>query len=170
MHQAAFDHEKRYEIILQLLLAKIFDEHQFETRIEEPLEIQDFQAIGTTPEMAKKKMVSVVKRAVSFYSKHLPNKISDELLLNGDQLLQVLKILAPIKITHSKRDVVQTFYMKFAKDLYKWDMAQYFTPTSVTDFLVDIINPQFGEHVADPSCGSADFLVAAFRKLRELRK
>lgn len=167
LHQAAFDHEKRYEIILQLLLAKIFDEHQFETRVEEPLEIQDFQAIGTTPEMAKKKMVSVVKRAVSFYSKHLPNKISDELLLNGDQLLQVLKILAPIKITHSKRDVVQTFYMKFAKDLYKWDMAQYFTPTSVTDFLVDIINPQFGEHVADPACGSADFLVAAFRKLRE---
>ena len=25
------------------------------------------------------------------------------------------------------------------------------------------INPQFGEHIADPACGSADFLVAAFR-------
>ena len=167
LHQAAFDPEKRYEIILQLLLAKIFDEHQFETREDKPLEIQDFQAIGTTPEMALKKMESVVKRAVSFYSKHLPNKISDELLLNGDQLLQVLQILAPIKITHSKRDVVQTFYMKFAKDLYKWDLAQYFTPTTVTDFLVEIVNPQFGEHVADPACGSADFLVAAFRKLRQ---
>ena len=166
LHQAAYDHEKRYEIILQLLLAKIFDEHQFETRSKEPLEIQDFKSIGTTPEMAEKKMADVVKRAVSFYSKHLPNKISDKLILSGEQLSQVLQILAPIKITHSKRDVVQTFYMKFAKDLYKWDMAQYFTPTSVTDFLVDIVNPQFGEHVADPACGSADFLVAAFRKLR----
>ena len=167
LHQAAFDPEKRYEIILQLLLAKIFDEHQFETREDEPLEIQDFQAIGITPEMALRKVESVVKRAVSFYSKHLPNKISDKILLNGDQILQVLQILAPIKITHSKRDVVQTFYMKFAKDLYKWDLAQYFTPTSVTDFLVEIVNPQFGEHVADPACGSADFLVAAFRKLRK---
>lgn len=167
LHQAAFDHEKRYEIILQLLLAKIFDEHQYETRIDEPLDIQDFQSIGTTPEMALKKMVNIVKRAVSFYSTHLPNKISDKLILTGDQILQVLQILAPIKITHSKRDVVQTFYMKFAKDLYKWDMAQYFTPTTVTDFLVDIVNPQFGEHVADPACGSADFLVAAFRKLRQ---
>lgn len=166
LHQAAYDHEKRYEIILQLLLAKIFDEHQFETRSGEPLEIQDFKSIGTTPEMAEKKMADVVRRAVSFYSKHLPNKISDKLILSGEQLSQVLQILAPIKITHSKRDVVQTFYMKFAKDLYKWDMAQYFTPTSVTDFLVDIVNPQFGEHVADPACGSADFLVAAFRKLR----
>lgn len=166
LHQAAYDHEKRYEIILQLLLAKIFDEHQFETRGDEPLEIQDFKSIGTPPEAAYKKMADVVKRAVSFYSTHLPNKISDKLILSGEVLLQVLQILAPIKITHSKRDVVQTFYMKFAKDLYKWDMAQYFTPTSVTDFLVDIINPQFGEHVADPACGSADFLVAAFRKLR----
>ena len=167
LHQAAYDHEKRYEIILQLLLAKIFDEHQYETRNTEPLEIQDFKSIGTSPEMAKKKMADIVKRAVSFYSKHLPNKISDKLILSGEQLSQVLQILAPIKITHSKRDVVQTFYMKFAKDLYKWDMAQYFTPTSVTDFLVDIVNPQFGEHVADPACGSADFLVAAFRKLRD---
>lgn len=167
LHQSAYDHEKRYEIILQLLLAKIFDEHQFETRSNDPLEIQDFKSIGTSPDMAKKKMADIVKRAVSFYSKHLPNKISDKLILSGEQLSQVLQILAPIKITHSKRDVVQTFYMKFAKDLYKWDMAQYFTPTSVTDFLVDIVNPQFGEHVADPACGSADFLVAAFRKLRD---
>lgn len=166
LHQAAYDHEKRYEIILQLLLAKIFDEHQFETRSNAPLEIQDFKSIGTTPDMAQKKMSDIVKRAVSFYSKHLPNKISDKLILSGEQLSQVLQILAPIKITHSKRDVVQTFYMKFAKDLYKWDMAQYFTPTTVTDFLIDIVNPQFGEHVADPACGSADFLVAAFRKLR----
>lgn len=167
LHQAAFDPEKRYEIILQLLLAKIFDEHQFETRSNQPLEIQDFKSLGVSSDMAKNKMADIVKRAVSFYSKHLPNKISDRLILSGEQLSQVLQILAPIKITHSKRDVVQTFYMKFAKDLYKWDMAQYFTPTSVTDFLVDIINPQFGEHIADPACGSADFLVAAFRKLRE---
>lgn len=167
LHQASYAPEKRYEIILQLLLAKIFDEHAFETRVNEPLEIQDYSSLGTPSETTKKKMDDVVKRAVSFYGRHLPNKLSDKLILNGDQLAQVLKILAPIKIIHSKRDVVQTFYMKFAKDLYKWDMAQYFTPTTVTDFLVDIINPQFGEHIADPACGSADFLVAAFRIARK---
>ncbi len=167
LHQASFSPEKRYEIILQLLLAKIFDEHAFETRIHEALEIQDYRSLGTTSEMTEKKISGVVKRAVSFYGKHLPNKLSDKLPLSGETLYEILQILAPIKIIHSKRDVVQTFYMKFAKDLYKWDMAQYFTPTSVTDFLVDIMNPQFGEHIADPACGSADFLVAAFRIARK---
>lgn len=112
-------------------------------------------------------MSDVIKRAVSFYGKHLPNKISDNLVVSIDTLNDILQILAPVKIIHSSRDVIQTFYMKFAKDLYKWDMAQYFTPTTVTDFLVKIINPQFGEHVADPACGSADFLVAAFRIARK---
>lgn len=167
LHQASFPPEKRYEIILQLLLTKIFDEHAFEVRADEPLEIQDYRSLGASAETTKKKVGEVVKRAISFYGKHLPNKLSDTLPLSGDTLFEILQILAPVKIIHSKRDVVQTFYMKFAKALYKWDMAQYFTPTTVTDFLVEIINPQFGEHIADPACGSADFLVAAFRAARK---
>lgn len=167
LHQASHSPESRYEIILQLLLAKIFDEHQFEVRPDEPLEFQDFKALGTPAETAKVKMSSLVKRAVDYYSAHLPKKVSLTLNIKADTLILICEILAPIKITRSKRDVMQTFYMKFAKDLYKWDMAQYFTPTSVTDFLVDIINPRFGELVADPACGSADFLVAAFSILRE---
>ena len=167
LHQASFSPEKRYEIILQLLLAKIFDEHAYEARQNLPLEIQDYRSLGTSDDVAKDKIDDVVKRAVSFYGKHLPNKISDKIPVPINSLLDILQILAPIKIIDSKRDVIQTFYMKFAKDLYKWDMAQYFTPTSVTDFLVDVINPQFGEHIADPACGSADFLVAAFRQVRQ---
>ena len=163
LHQASFSPESRYGIILKLLLTKIFDEHAYETRGDEPVGIQDYSAIGTSPEVAIEQYGDLLSRAISFYETHLPNPISDEVEMNGDTLLEVMKILAPIKIIHSKRDVVQNFYMKFAKSMYKWDLAQYFTPTTVTDFIMDVINPQFGEHIADPACGSADFLVAAFR-------
>lgn len=163
LHQASFDPSKRYEIILQLLLTKIFDEHAFEARPTEPMGVQDYSVLGTTPTIAKDKFSKLLKCAVSFYEKHLPNPIPSTLPISGDALIEILKVLAPIRIIHSKRDVVQTFYMQFAKDLYKWDLAQYFTPTLVTDFIIDVLNPQFGEHVADPACGSADFLVAAFR-------
>src|ERR1019366_9254528 len=67
-------------------------------------------------------------------------------------------------IPESKVQVIQSFYMKFAKSLYKWDLGQYFTPHEVIDFIVDVVNPQPGEHVHDPACGSADFLISAFRK------
>ena len=167
LHQAAFSPEERYEIILQLLLAKIFDEHYYKSRPHDALNIQDYRSLGYSSEITKKKIAEVVEKAVSHYSKHLPKMVSSSLPLSGDTLNDIMECLAPIKITHSKREVIQTFYMQFAKDLYKWDMAQYFTPTTITDFLVDIINPQFGEHIIDPACGSADFLVAAFRTMRK---
>lgn len=167
LHQAAFSPEKRYDILLKLLLAKIFDEHAFEARPNEHLAIQDFKSQGYTPDASKKLFTQIVKKAIRFYNPHLSKKISEEFDLKGETINSLLELLAPIKIIHSSREVVQTFYMKFAKDMYKWDLAQYFTPTTVTDFLVEVVNPQFGENIADPACGSADFLVAAFRILRK---
>lgn len=167
LHQASFSPEKRYNVLLKLLLAKIFDEHAFESRPTERLAIQDFKSQGYTPDNAKKTFTGIVKKAVRFYNPHLSKKIGEDFDLKGETINDLLELLAPIKIIHSSREVVQTFYMKFAKDMYKWDLAQYFTPTSVTDFLVEIANPQFGENIADPACGSADFLVAAFRILRK---
>ena len=32
-------------------------------------------------------------------------------------------------------------FRKIEKGLYKWDLAQFFTPPSVTDYIVDILNP-----------------------------
>jgi len=163
LHQAAMAPEKRYEVILQLLLAKLFDEHSNESCPDQPLEIQDYISLGSSKELMMSKIDGVVGKAVKYYERFLPNKLKQSLDITAETLSSIMQIFAPIMIIHSKRNVIQTFYMKFAKDLYKWDMAQYFTPTTVTDFIVDIANPGFGEHVADPACGSADFLVAAFR-------
>ncbi len=57
--------------------------------------------------------------------------------------------------------------MYFARHLYKVDLAQYFTPYEVVEFIVTLTNPKFGDSVKDPACGSADFLVAAYRLARE---
>ena len=163
LYNAGLSKEKRYEAIFQLLLAKLFDEHAFETRPDARLEMQDFAALGYSAKNATAGVAAVVKKAVNFYQTHLPNKIPTAMTMPESATLDVMKILAPFKIIASSRDVVQTFYMKFAKDLYKWDMAQYFTPTAISDFVVEIANPQFGELTCDPACGSADFLVGTFR-------
>lgn len=167
LHQASFGPEKRSEIVFQLLLAKIFDEHEFEQHPDKVLGIQDYDSLGYNPKIAENKINVVLKRAISFYNNYLPKSVPDKLPINSSTLLSILKILAPILITRSKREVVQIFYMKFAKDLYKWEMAQYFTPTSITDFIMQILSPHFGDVVVDPACGSADFLIAAFRILRD---
>ena len=167
LHKASFGPETRYEMILQILLAKIFDEHAFETRVNLPVFLQDYKAQGLSQEQAKKKFESLVEKGVRYYENHLPKKISTKIRYDGNIVFEIAEVIAPIKILDAKRSVIQTFYMKFAKQMYKWDLAQYFTPPSITDFLIDIINPQFGEKILDPAAGSADFLVAAFKKGRD---
>lgn len=168
LHQAAIDLERRYETILKLLLAKIYDEHASAAKPKRELVFQDFAAIGMPASIAKRNLNALLDAAVSYYQQHLPKPVSKSFDFSAEVLTNCAQILAPLRITAAKRDVIQTFYMKFAKDLYRWDLAQYFTPTSLTDFIVEALNPQFGEHIKDPACGSADFLVAAFHRGREM--
>ncbi len=172
LHGAAIDPEARYGVLLQMLLTKLFDEHGHQARPTASLEIQDFGALGHTGGTALNLFNATLTKAVGFYARHLPKAIDKKLPANvsGDVLIEICKLLAPVRLIASKRDVIQVFYMKFAKGLYKWDLAQFFTPPTVTDFIVEVLNPQFAEHMKDPACGSADFLTAAFHRRRDVDK
>ncbi len=150
--------------MLQLLLVKLHDEHAHSDRPSAPLILQDFTALGVDPVTAKSAVDGIVKLAVEYYQSFLPETVEKVLPIAGDTLMEVMRILAPIKIVSMTHSVIQDFYMYFAKHMYKWDLAQYFTPTNVTDFIVDVLNPRQHEHIRDPACGSADFLTAAFRR------
>jgi type I restriction enzyme M protein len=169
LHGATIDPEKRYNVMMQLILSKLFDEHSKVAKPHDDLEIQDYESLGFSGANALTRFNSVLKKAVNYYDKALRQPVPDSLpsKVTGNVLLEICKMFAPIRLIASKREVVQAFYMKFAKGLYKWDMAQFFTPPTVTDFIVKILNPQFGEHIKDPACGSADFLTAAFHIGRE---
>lgn len=45
------------------------------------------------------------------------------------------------------------------------DSGEFYTPRPVVRFMVDAINPQLGETVLDPACGTGGFLVEAFTHL-----
>ena len=159
-------------MLLQLLLAKLYDEHGHLAMPAASLDIQDFGALGHSGETALTPFNVTLAKAVGFYTRHLPKPIDKKLptKVTGEILIEICKLLAPVRLIASKRDVIQVFYMKFAKGLYKWDLAQFFTPPPVTDFIVNVLNPQFGEHIKDPACGSADFLTAAYHLRREVDK
>ncbi|HZN20631.1 MAG TPA: N-6 DNA methylase [Micromonosporaceae bacterium] len=164
LHAASLGPSKRFEIMLQLLLAKLYDEHLHQTQPDEPLTIQDFAALDTDALAVAKVVNRLLGQAIRYYQAFLPEPVQSTLPVNGEALLEIMKILAPIKIISMRQSVLQDFYMYFAKHIYKWDLAQYFTPTTVTDFIIEVLNPQWGEHVKDPACGSADFLTAAYRR------
>jgi type I restriction enzyme M protein len=44
--------------------------------------------------------------------------------------------------------------------------GEFYTPRAVTQFLTDMINPQLGEKILDPACGTGGFLACAIEHLR----
>jgi type I restriction enzyme M protein len=163
LHSAAVDPEARYGVILQLLLAKLYDEHEHQGKPTTALGLQDYKALGTRSAVAVKTVNKTLEKAVSYYGKHLPRPVDKRLPISAGTLFDIMELLAPVQILASSQEVIQTFYMHFAKHLYKWDLAQFFTPVTVTDFIASALSPAFGEHIRDPACGSADFLTSAYR-------
>ncbi len=160
MHAEVPDKSARFEIMLQLLLSKLHDEHAHRFAKSE-MAIQDMTDAPASDATVKANLEKVLAGAVDFYGKYLPNPVPKKIQLSGAVLRTVTAILAPITIFGTRRAVLQDFYMYFAQHLYRWDMAQYFTPTEAVDFIVSLVNPSAGDTVRDPACGSGDFLISA---------
>jgi len=47
------------------------------------------------------------------------------------------------------------------------DAGQFRTPRHIIDFMVQILNPQKGESICDPACGTAGFLISSFKQIVE---
>lgn len=160
LHPEVPDGSARFEIMLQLLLAKLYDEHTHR-QPKQAMTLQDFTDAPLPDATVKTEVEKLLTQAVAFYGKYLPKEVSKKIGCNGAMARSLTAILAPVSIFGSKRAVVQDFYMYFAQGVYRWDMAQYFTPTEVVDFIVALVNPQAGDQVKDPACGSGDFLISA---------
>ena len=45
--------------------------------------------------------------------------------------------------------------------------GQYFTPRALINTIVEVVNPQIGETVADPACGTGGFLLGAYEHMKD---
>ncbi len=88
---------------------------------------------------------------------------------NGTLLRQVVNKLNEADFTTRKdKHVFGDIYAQILKDLQSAGNAgEFYTPRAVTQFMVDMVNPQPGEVVLDPACGTGGFLTAALEKVRE---
>lgn len=159
LHAHMQDQSDRFEVMQQLLLVKLYDEHVNKDDDDE-MGVQDFSDAATSDSDVKGRIEAILKKAVRFYGKYLPKKVPERIVAGGNSLRSISALLATVHIGGARRDVMQEFYMYFAKGVYKWDLAQYFTPTEVVDFIVRLANPRSGDHIKDPACGSGDFLIS----------
>ena len=88
---------------------------------------------------------------------------------SGTLMRQVInKINHDIDFNESKtRHTFGEIYEQILKDLQSAGNAgEFYTPRAATQFAVDMINPQLGETVLGPACGTGGFLAGAYEHMR----
>ena len=89
---------------------------------------------------------------------------------NGTLLRQVInKINQDIDYNSVEtRHLFGDIYEQILKGLQNAGNAgEYYTPRAVTQFAIDMVDPQLGEIVLDPACGTGGFLTGAFEHMKK---
>jgi type I restriction enzyme M protein len=88
---------------------------------------------------------------------------------SGQLMRQVVNKIAEVDFNDlSQRQHFGDIYEQILNNLQSAGNAgEYYTPRAVTAFMVDRIDPQPGETLFDPACGTGGFLTCALRHMRD---
>lgn len=78
----------------------------------------------------------------------------------------IVKKLEIYNLSKTSDDVKGIAFEQFLGRTFRGELGQFFTPRTVVDFMVDVLDPQEGEVMCDPCCGSGGFLIKAFEYVR----
>ena len=153
-----------FDELFKLFFAKLHDEFRPRRKMTDTVE---FRVPLGTPEQVYDRFNKLFQDA-----KRRPhwNEIfdsGDTLKLNGDALKLCAAALEPLSLSHTDLDAVDAAFEYLVNPEQKGQKGQYFTPRPVIKMAVKMLNPEDGEKVIDPSCGSAGFLIHTIRHVQD---
>jgi type I restriction enzyme M protein len=82
-----------------------------------------------------------------------------------ETLRAFLKVIDEFEYDHSER-LGDAFEYLLSVLGSQGDAGQFRTPRHIIDFIVDIVDPKKGETILDPACGTAGFLISAWKHIQ----
>ena len=78
----------------------------------------------------------------------------------------IVKELEIYNLSTTSDDVKGIAFEEFLGKTFRGELGQFFTPRTIVDFMVEVLDPQETETICDPCCGSGGFLIKAFEYVR----
>lgn len=80
---------------------------------------------------------------------------------------EIVRRLEKYNLSDTSEDVKGVAFERFLGRTFRGEIGQFFTPRSIVEFMVHMVDPQEGEIVCDPASGSGGFLIRVFEIVRE---
>ncbi len=171
MDKVSMVNQKGYELLIQILALKIFDEKRNEKNNREKLKFYITNKEANYSNLNDKLIEPFLKRIQQLFddaqSTYYTILKEQKINLRNDAhvkiLVETVKQFQDFSFVKShKTDLYQLIFYRFASEFSKAEKGQFVTPLPLIDFLVEIVNPRNGETVIDPTAGIADFLSHAY--------
>ncbi|WP_198045033.1 N-6 DNA methylase [Spirosoma montaniterrae] len=91
---------------------------------------------------------------------------NETLRIRENSFEAIVRELQKYNLSTTSDDVKGIAFEQFLGRTFRGELGQFFTPRTVVDFMVDVLDPQEGEVICDPCCGSGGFLIKAFEYVR----
>lgn len=110
----------------------------------------------------------ILPRLVNKYN-HTGEVFQKELLIKNPKILKsIVDKLSKLKLLDTDSDIKGDAFEYFLKNSVSvgTDLGEYFTPRHIVKLIVELTDPKFQDKVYDPACGTAGFLIEAFRHIK----
>jgi type I restriction enzyme M protein len=171
MDKVGMVNQKGFEILIQILSLKIYDEKRNEKTAHRFLDFYITEPEKNFNHLADEGLQTFIKRitnlrdeaAGTYYRILKENPLNTKNENHIKVLIEVVSQFQDYSFVRShKTDLYQLVFYKFATPFSKDANAQFVTPLPLIEFLVNIVNPRNGETVIDPTVGIADFLSVSY--------
>lgn len=91
----------------------------------------------------------------------------DRINLKHETAREIVGLLERYNLSDTKEDVKGIAFERFLGRTFRGEIGQFFTPRTIVEFMVHMIDPDKEETICDPASGSGGFLIRFFEIVRE---
>ena len=153
------DEPLRYKETVKLILSRYCDERAALESDSKQLNLQILP--GADPGFSKRVMeyyLIASKRYSRAKTLFYPKPESE---LDERTLREIIKSIQGMRFTKASNEIMQQVFLSFIPAVFQKSLDQYFTPLSLIETMVEIVDIGPNDKVADPGMGTGDFLTAA---------
>lgn len=90
----------------------------------------------------------------------------DKIRIRRESFLLILDELSSVELYDTSDDIKGIAFELFLGKTFRGELGQFFTPRTIVNYMVEVLNVKEGDRVCDPCCGSGGFLIKAFEHVQ----
>lgn len=115
------------------------------------------------------------KDFIQFEFDDTKRKFKDHKLFEDNDIIKIkrnsfeliVKELEVYNLSSTSDDIKGIAFEEFLGRTFRGELGQFFTPRTIVDFMVKVLDPEENEKICDPCCGSGGFLIKSFEYVKE---